>query len=79
MFLLHHQPYRCPPLIPDWYFCFSTPDKDAIREMMSSYYSVEAFWGSLNGHLHMFDNETAFDEWPTFRQWETSGVTAMYL
>lgn len=69
---MHHQPYRCPDLIPDWSFCFSTPDKSTLRGMLTQYYAPDAFWGVFAGHLHLWANETAFDEWPTFRQWETS-------
>lgn len=68
-----HAICRCPFPIPDWSFCFSSEDKSAIQSMLMEHHPVSAYWGSLNGHIHMWDNGTAFDNWPTFRQWETSG------
>jgi len=39
--------------------------------MLLKYHPIEKYWGVLAGHWHRWFNGTAFDEWPTFMQWET--------
>jgi 3',5'-cyclic AMP phosphodiesterase CpdA len=70
VFLQHH-PYRLDPWIPDYIYGFSTLEKEEIRNMLVKYFSVEEYWGVFAGHIHTWYNGTAFNEWPTFRQWQT--------
>ena len=72
-----HQPFRCRQGVPDWAFCFSKKDKDAIRAILrASPLPLHSFWGVLAGHQHRWFNGTAFDEaeFHQFRQWENSAV-----
>ena len=74
--LLTHQPFRCAPGVPDWYFCFSGSDKATLRKSIDRHGLRAAFFGQLAGHQHRWFNGKAFDEpsWSTFRQWENSAV-----
>ena len=59
VFLATHQPFRCRALIPDWYFCFSTPHKAALRAIIDAVPNArESFWGQLAGH------QVCYDVWP---------------
>jgi len=69
--LLQHHVFRPPWYIPGIIYAFSEDQEDVIRETLIKYHSVEKYFGVFAGHFHMWDNETAFDEMPTFRQWET--------
>lgn len=75
--LLTHQPFRCRPGVPDWYFCFSKTDKALVQDVIrSSGIPVTRFFGQLAGHQHRWFNGTAFDDpdFASFRQFETSAV-----
>lgn len=74
VFIVQHQPYRCPVPIPDWAFCFSKNDKAALRTALAGAMPVGQYWGLISGHTHLWGNGTAFDQagWETFRQWTSS-------
>lgn len=72
VFLAHHQPFRCPFPIPGFAFCFADADGAAVRDALTAALPASGYWGALNGHIHEWDNGTAWDAWPQFRQWETS-------
>jgi len=69
---LQHHPYRTPWYIPDYIYGFTHDDKAAIRQVLSEYQPLDKYWGVFAGHYHIWSNGTAFDEWPSFWQWETS-------
>lgn len=75
--LLTHQPFRCRPGVPDWYFCFSSSAKRRLRDAVARRaLSPAVFWGQLAGHQHRFWSGAAFDEppWAGFKQVEVSAV-----
>lgn len=77
--LLSHQPFRCRPGVPDWYFCFAKDDAAKVRAAVERRFGKGRpgpFWGVLAGHQHRWYNGTAFDAdgWGSFRQWENSAV-----
>ena len=78
VFLLSHQPFRCRPGIPDWWFCYSMEKKADVRDAIlgAGPNVLPAFWGVLAGHEHRWFNGTAFDEprFGRFRQWENSAT-----
>mmetsp|Transcript_18801 Transcript_18801/g.56360 ORF Transcript_18801/g.56360 Transcript_18801/m.56360 type:complete len:340 (-) Transcript_18801:659-1678(-) len=69
--LLHHHPYRTPLPIPGFVYDFGPEHKHQLEEMFRSSLVNSAYWGSIAGHFHIWQNTTAFDDWPTFRQWDT--------
>lgn len=74
--LMQHHPFRAPLLVPDFIYGFSGKQKEAVRNLLSTYLPVERYWGVLAGHWHRWFDGTAFDEWPSFRQWETEACKA---
>ena len=76
VFLVTHQPFRCRAGVPDWYFCFSKRMKQAFRTAVIDQGLERAFerGAQLSGHQHRWFDGTAFDEWPSFRQFEVSAV-----
>jgi predicted phosphodiesterase len=71
---LQHQPFRTPWWGPSWLMTFTSEEKAKFRSMISNIMPVEKYWGVFAGHFHIWYNGTAFDEWPTFMQWETEAT-----
>jgi hypothetical protein len=69
--LLQHHSFRAPLGVPDFIYGFSGDQKTQVRALLSNYFPEQQYWGVIAGHWHRWFNGTAFDEWPTFRQWET--------
>lgn len=70
--LMQHHPFRAPLGVPDFIYGWSSSQKKAIRAVLELAFPVEKYWGVIAGHWHRWFDGTAFDEWPTFRQWETA-------
>lgn len=69
---LQHHPYRAPLFVPSDIYGWAGWQKAAMRTLFETYFPVEQYFGVIAGHWHRWFNGTAFDEWPTFRQWETA-------
>jgi hypothetical protein len=70
--LMQHHPFRAPIGVPDFIYGWSGSQKKAMRVMFQEAFPVEKYWGVVAGHWHRWFNGTSFDEWPSFRQWETN-------
>jgi hypothetical protein len=75
LFLVQHQPVRCPIWIPDALFCFGAPDKALLAAALTESWPRAAWWGAVAGHNHVFINDTVpFESWPDFREVEVSAA-----
>jgi len=75
LFLVQHQPVRCPWWIPDALFCFGAPDKALLAAALTESWPQAAWWGAVAGHNHVFQNDTVpFEGWPEFREVEVSAA-----
>ena len=68
--LLQHQPYRAPFYIPGEIYAFGEAKRLRVEHLLRQHASLNYF-GVFAGHFHMWSDGTAFDNMPTFRQFET--------
>lgn len=68
LFLVQHQPVRCPVYVVDAAFCFGALDKALLQKTLTSSWPREAWGAIFAGHIHLFANGTAFDNWVELRQ-----------
>lgn len=75
LFLVQHQPIRCPVYLPDFAFCFGVLDKVLLASALTESWPQGAWWGSIAGHIHLFVNDTVpFEGWPDFREVQASAA-----
>ena len=78
LWLVQHQPIKCPFYMPDLLFCFGAADKALLADAMLGAWPKSSWGGSLAGHIHLFANDSGDvwggDAWPAFRELETSAA-----
>ena len=75
LFMVQHQPIRCPFYMPDFSFCFGVLDKILLASALTESWPQDAWWGSVAGHIHLFVNDTVpFEGWPDFREVQVSAA-----
>jgi len=75
LFMVQHQPIKCPFYMPDFSFCFGLVDKVLLSSALTEHWPKEAWWGSFAGHIHLFINDTVpFEGWQEFREVQVSAA-----
>ena len=75
LFLVQHQPIKCPYYLPDFTFCFGALDKALLSAALTASWPKESWWGSVAGHIHLYENDTVpFEGWSDFREVQVSAA-----